>query len=270
MSNKSISSTLSADLMLKSDVQKYVAALALGALSAGFASTASAISTFDSLAALTITLESVTDVQGAPVDAAGNWSVVVEGFEDAAITNVVGDAAVAINNTIAPYDVLGIGDSVNQASHSSGSATNGSSLADSLTSLYIDVENTYFLENIEEGASLNFNFSFEAMAAATVVGGTTIDDYAGAAVLVFDLLGSDYVDIFTDVAIDGADTPLPLTGEFGFELMYSDVNTVTAFVDSYGAISATAPPSAVPVPAAVWLFGSGLLGLVGVARRKKK
>ena len=27
---------------------------------------------------------------------------------------------------------------------------------------------------------------------------------------------------------------------------------------------------AVPVPAAVWLFGSGLLGLVGVARRKKQ
>lgn len=30
----------------------------------------------------------------------------------------------------------------------------------------------------------------------------------------------------------------------------------------------TAAP--VPVPAAVWLFGSGLLGLVGIARRKKK
>jgi hypothetical protein len=25
----------------------------------------------------------------------------------------------------------------------------------------------------------------------------------------------------------------------------------------------------VPVPAAVWLFGSGLIGLVGVARRKR-
>jgi hypothetical protein len=27
--------------------------------------------------------------------------------------------------------------------------------------------------------------------------------------------------------------------------------------------------SSVPVPAAVWLFGSGLLGLIGIARRKK-
>jgi hypothetical protein len=30
------------------------------------------------------------------------------------------------------------------------------------------------------------------------------------------------------------------------------------------------PDTVVPVPAAVWLFGSGLLGLVGIARRKKK
>ena len=28
--------------------------------------------------------------------------------------------------------------------------------------------------------------------------------------------------------------------------------------------------AAIPVPAAVWLFGSGLVGLVGIARRKKK
>jgi len=27
-------------------------------------------------------------------------------------------------------------------------------------------------------------------------------------------------------------------------------------------------PNPVPIPAAVWLFGSGLIGLVGIARRK--
>ncbi|HED33214.1 MAG TPA: VPLPA-CTERM sorting domain-containing protein [Gammaproteobacteria bacterium] len=36
-----------------------------------------------------------------------------------------------------------------------------------------------------------------------------------------------------------------------------------------GVLSPYTPISTVPVPAAVWLFGSGLLGLVGVARRKK-
>jgi len=34
-------------------------------------------------------------------------------------------------------------------------------------------------------------------------------------------------------------------------------------------VTVTAVTSAVPVPAAVWLFGSGLLGLAGVARRRK-
>jgi hypothetical protein len=36
---------------------------------------------------------------------------------------------------------------------------------------------------------------------------------------------------------------------------------------SSGSISPVA--SSIPIPASVWLFGSGLLGLVGVARRKK-
>jgi len=36
-----------------------------------------------------------------------------------------------------------------------------------------------------------------------------------------------------------------------------------------GALDALAYVSSIPVPAAAWLFGSGLLGLVGMARRKK-
>lgn len=43
--------------------------------------------------------------------------------------------------------------------------------------------------------------------------------------------------------------------------------TVGADIDAVGAI--TSAPPAVPVPAAVWLFGSGLIGLTGIARRKK-
>jgi hypothetical protein len=39
-----------------------------------------------------------------------------------------------------------------------------------------------------------------------------------------------------------------------------------AYIDN---VSIVTDVAAVPVPAAVWLFGSGLLGLIGVARRKK-
>ena len=39
---------------------------------------------------------------------------------------------------------------------------------------------------------------------------------------------------------------------------------LTSVVLSFG----TAPETVVPIPAAVWLFGSGLLGLIGIARRR--
>lgn len=41
------------------------------------------------------------------------------------------------------------------------------------------------------------------------------------------------------------------------------------FNATFGGTATVSSVSAVPVPAAVWLFGSGLLGLVGIARRKK-
>ena len=39
-------------------------------------------------------------------------------------------------------------------------------------------------------------------------------------------------------------------------------------LDTSGMLTYTSNATVVPVPAAAWLFGSGLLGLVGVARRK--
>ncbi len=40
--------------------------------------------------------------------------------------------------------------------------------------------------------------------------------------------------------------------------------------DRYGLAVRSGDVSAVPVPAAVWLFGSGLVGLIGVSRRKRR
>jgi len=40
-------------------------------------------------------------------------------------------------------------------------------------------------------------------------------------------------------------------------------------VNTVGSYLVVGTPTTVPVPAAVWLFGSGLIGLVGFARRKK-
>lgn len=39
---------------------------------------------------------------------------------------------------------------------------------------------------------------------------------------------------------------------------------------SVGEVQAFEPPASVPIPAAAWLFGSGLAGLMGVARRRNR
>ncbi len=48
---------------------------------------------------------------------------------------------------------------------------------------------------------------------------------------------------------------------------YNHVSTVSSELISHTEIAAL--PAPVPVPAAAWLFGSGLIGLIGMARRKK-
>lgn len=65
-----------------------------------------------------------------------------------------------------------------------------------------------------------------------------------------------------------------ISDTFGFVRLTDDVNeggggvggTVGADIDAVGAISTV--PTVVPIPAALWLFGSGLLGLVGVGSKR--
>ena len=63
--------------------------------------------------------------------------------------------------------------------------------------------------------------------------------------------------------LEGGDT-VSITG-----LDTLSVNWSAGSPGDYIRVLTATSPSAVPVPAAVWLFGSGLVGLVGVARRRK-
>lgn len=69
--------------------------------------------------------------------------------------------------------------------------------------------------------------------------------------------------------------PIDIWGAFGAENLLGlwdacETNCLSGITAMRpGDVHTFAKFSAVPVPAAVWLFGSGLLGLIGVARRKK-
>jgi hypothetical protein len=87
-----------------------------------------------------------------------------------------------------------------------------------------------------------------------------------AAMVLFDEDGFDLVvlndgSIVQLSSISSGDEFTPLGGEWNFEALGS--GGLVSNLNNFYLIQA------VPVPAAVWLFGSGLLGLVGMARRKK-
>ena len=75
---------------------------------------------------------------------------------------------------------------------------------------------------------------------------------------------------YIDVTIDGANTILDISsGMFNTGFDYNGSEKDINFSDISVLDANYAVVSSVPVPAAAWLFGSGLIGLVCVARRKK-
>jgi hypothetical protein len=57
-------------------------------------------------------------------------------------------------------------------------------------------------------------------------------------------------------------------GDFSFDRGSQGINLVGNNLFAW-AVRSGDVPAVVPVPAAVWLFGSGLMGLLGLARRKR-
>jgi hypothetical protein len=244
--------------LFKSSFYTYTAALAVGALSIGFTPAASAISTYDAMAEFTLTLTNVTDAFGTQVTS--GWDVNAFG-SGSVFLNEGGDASATGSTSVIDPDVsMSILDSITQSSTSSGSAGPGGGFAstDALTDLDILVDNF-------SGQALTFSFDFSAMTDAitsTVFPGTFSD--ASATINMLDDLG--FVNILADsYATDGnpATGMGDVIGSFVFVLQDGEFNLISGFVDSFGSAEA------VPVPAAVWLFGSGLLGLIGIARRKQ-
>jgi hypothetical protein len=124
------------------------------------------------------------------------------------------------------------------------------------------------LINYENGlnADINTGGLLNGLTTATVVTGTGLyPSGTGSASTKYGLLGAaDYSTLgSTPVQLFG------LTGNNTTSTLQSYIlGTVT--LDASGVLTFTGNGTApVPLPAAVWLFGSGLMGLVGVSRRRK-
>jgi hypothetical protein len=83
------------------------------------------------------------------------------------------------------------------------------------------------------------------------------------------------IDLFSSIdaeayAYGSATVTADLLNSFNLSLSYDPKLQVTALSGSFpGVSSGPSPISSVPLPAAAWLFGSGLISLIGIARRKR-
>jgi hypothetical protein len=237
-----------------SDLCRLIAASILFTSAVAFAPQTAAISTYDAAASFELTLTDVTDVTGVTVTT--GWSVDAFGSGDVLVSESGVASATGTASVVDPAVSLGILDGITQSSTASGTATNGFAITDILTDLNIDVANT-------SGQDLTFSFDFDIIALA-VASGDLASAYATVDFL--DTLGVvDILAIASASAMPGFGSgDASQSGIIQFTLADGGVNLISGFIDSNGT-----GETLVPVPAAVWLFGSGLLGLVGLARRKK-
>ena len=90
-----------------------------------------------------------------------------------------------------------------------------------------------------------------------------------------DIVNIDNNAIYNYFSYEGIDYTLEflgfgaLTGEgFSVDKSFSVIENESARIDLLGRITST--PSAVPVPAAIWLFGSSIIGFVAIRKNIKK
>ena len=128
--------------------------------------------------------------------------------------------------------------------------------------------------NGTELASFNANGSLAQLFTTGPASGTVYDSSSGISngdVVVFDM---SLLDLYWNTnsfnvggLATGTVTNVSANG-FDYNVSWTGIATTGAFIGSVYNVSLTGSGSVVPVPAAMWLFGSGLFGLFAIARRK--
>jgi len=103
-----------------------------------------------------------------------------------------------------------------------------------------------------------------------VVGFYDVQHYLGGSPVTFEMIlheGSNAIEFqYGSITSDGGQHSVGIenaAGTDGLQVLLSSSSL------DFGNTGYLIVPSAVPIPATVWLFGSGLLGMIGIARRKK-
>ena len=197
------------------------------------------------------------------------------------ITFVIAAIVLSTNSKAAMYDFY------------QGGFTDGAFVSGTFTANDLDFDNQ--ISTFEDAGELtDFTMSFSGN---SIVSAFSVDFSTSNTELVYDLSDGVFIgdDLFPSnpeaaegIAVTSlADAPLFGSGQavdalsftFPLSLIFcgqgGECGLISGFGDSELGVfdvtyeMATVSVSSVPVPAAVWLFGSGLLGLVGVARHKK-
>jgi hypothetical protein len=118
------------------------------------------------------------------------------------------------------------------------------------------------ITGLGEAVQINFNATFGASLTSFSM---DIDTNVDTSIEIYDASGSTLLS--SDLVTTGSYQNVYVVssnGISGFSLSSSSQIEGNTAIDNV-----IVNTSVVPVPAAVWLFGSGLIGLIGIARRKK-